>query len=225
MKEYLNKITCGNCLEHLKNLPDNSVDLIVTDPPYNLKKDFENDNLTEEEFISFLVPIFNELYRVIKDKYSVIIFFDSGQKLPLFWKTLFASKLNFQKACNFYKPNDCSMPHNRILRKSEVFYVCSKTKQLNHGGEKYIHDCLIGNHISKDKRFFHPTVKNIHIIKEIIRSSSLENDIILDPFIGSGTTAVACRELKRQFIGFELSQEYVDIANKRLKRISGGYFQ
>ncbi len=128
-----------DCLEGMKQLEDDSIDLIVTDPPYNLNKDFVNDSLKEEDFINFLTPILNEMARVIKPKHSVVIFFDSGQKLPLFWKCLFKSNLKFQKACNFYKPNDCSMPHNRILRTSEVFYVCSKTEVLNHDGDIYIY--------------------------------------------------------------------------------------
>lgn len=214
----LNRIYNMDCLEGMKQLDDNSVDLIVTDPPYNLNKDFENDNLSEEEFISFLTPIFNEMCRLIKPKHSVIIFFDSGKKLPLFWKCLFKSDLKFQKGCNFYKPNDCSMPHNRILRKSEVFYICSNTNELNHNGESYIHDCLIGNHIKKEK-WYHPTAKNIKIIKEIIHASSLERHLILDPFMGSGTTAVACKRLNRKFIGFEISKDYCDIANKRLANV------
>lgn len=214
----LNKIHCMDCLEGMKQLPDNSVDLIVTDPPYNLNKNFENDNLSEKEFINFLTPIFNEMARMIKPKHSIIIFFDAGQKLPLFWKCLFKSKLNFQKGCNFYKPNDCSMPHNRILRTSEVFYVCSKTPKLNHEGEKYIHDCLSANYGHIEKDWYHPTAKNIKVIREIIKSHSLKSWVVLDPFMGSGTTAVACKQLGRNFIGYEISQEYVDIANKRLSQ-------
>ena len=126
----LNKIYCMDCLEGMKQLEDNSIDLIVTDPPYNLNKDFENDNLEENDFINFLLPIFNELARIIKPKHSVIIFFDNGKKLPLFWKCLFKSNLKFQKGCNFYKPNDCSMPHNRILRTSEVFYYVAYYNHL-----------------------------------------------------------------------------------------------
>jgi len=213
----LNKVYCGDCLELMKQLLDNSVDLIVTDPPYNLNKDFANDNLEEEDFINFLTPILNELSRVIKPKHSVIIFFDSGKKLPLFWKCLFKSKLKFQKSCNFYKPNDCSMPHNRILRTSEVFYVCSKTEELHHEGELYIHDCLIGNHTKKEG-WYHPTAKNLKITREIIKSHSCKEWIVLDPFLGSGTTAVACKQLGRNFLGFEISPEYCDIARKRLKQ-------
>ena len=82
------------------------------------------------------------------------------------------------------------MPLNRILRKSEVFYICSSTPQLNHDGDKYIHDCLIQNHIKKEK-WYHPTAKNINLIKDLTYSHSKENDIVLDPFLGSGTTAVS----------------------------------
>ena len=211
----LNKIYNQDCIKGLKLLEDDSVDLIVTDPPYNLKKDFENDNLSEEDFIRFLSPIFDEMARVIKPKHSVIIFFDSGQKLPLFWKCLFNSKLIFQKGCNLYKPNDCSMPHNRILRKSEVFYICSKTPELHHDGEKYIHDCLIGNHTHKES-WYHPTAKNVKVIRECVLSSSLKGDIVLDPFIGSGTLALVCQQTERKYIGFEISEEYCEVAKKRL---------
>lgn len=217
MKIELNNIYCMDCLEGLKLISDNSIDLIVTDPPYNLNKSFQNDNLEENDFIGFLTPIFNEMARIIKDKHSVIIFFDAGKKLPLFWKCLFKSKLNFQKNCTWYKPNDCSMPHNRILRTSEVFFICSSTEVLNHDGEKYIHDCIISNHKSKEK-WKHPTAKDKGIIMEIIKSSSIEGQTIVDPFMGSGTTAVACKQLNRNFIGFELEQKYVDLANKRLEQ-------
>jgi len=213
----INKIYNMDCLEGLKLLPDDSVDLIVTDPPYNLNKNFENDNLSEQDFIDFLTPIFDEMARVIKPKHSVIIFFDSGQKLPLFWKCLFKSKLNFQKGCNFYKPNDCSMPHNRILRKSEVFYVCSKTPELNHDGEKYIHDCLVGNHTKKES-WYHPTAKNINVIRECVLSHSCKGDVVLDPFMGSGTLALACYQTSRRYLGFEIDSNYVEIAQNRLSQ-------
>jgi len=213
----INKIYNMDCLEGLKLLPDDSVDLIVTDPPYNLNKNFENDNLSEQDFIDFLTPIFDEMARVIKPKHSVIIFFDSGQKLPLFWKCLFKSKLNFQKGCNFYKPNDCSMPHNRILRTSEVFYVCSKTPELNHDGEKYIHDCLVGNHTKKES-WYHPTAKNINVIRECVLSHSCKGDVVLDPFMGSGTLALACYQTGRRYLGFEIDSNYVEIAQKRLSQ-------
>lgn len=213
----LNKIYCMDCLEGLKKLPDNSIDLIVTDPPYNLQKDFDNDNLSESEFIDFLTPILREMGRVIKPKHSIILFFDNGKKLPLFWSSLFNSGLHFQRACNLYKPNDCSMPHNRMLRKSEAFFVLSKTPEINHDGDAYMHDCVVMNHGYKEK-WYHPTAKDKGVIMKIVRSNSKEGWLVLDNFMGSGTTAVACKQLGRKFLGFEISQKYCDIANKRLEQ-------
>jgi len=213
----INKTHCMDCLEGMKQLEESSIDLIVTDPPYNLNKEFKNDNLTEEDFIKFLVPIFNEMARIIKPKHSVVVFFDSGQKLPLFWKCLLKSNLKFQKGCNFYKPNDCSMPHNRILRKSEVFYILSKTPELHHDGDKYIHDCLIGNHVKKEG-WYHPTAKNINVIREIITSHSKIGWLVCDPFMGSGTTGVIAKRLNRNFIGIELDDEFFNIAKNRINK-------
>jgi DNA modification methylase len=212
-----NKIYYIDCLEGMKQMKSDSIDLIITDPPYNLNKCFVNDNLKEEEFINFLTPIMNEMARLVKPKHSVIIFFDSGQKLPLFWKSLFKSNLYFQKACNLYKPNDCSMPHNRTLRTSEVFYICSKTPQLNHEGEKYIHDCLIANHIKKEG-WYHPTAKNVNIFRELIKSHSKIGWLVLDPFMGSGTTALICNHLGRRYIGFELEKKFEHIPKIRLSQ-------
>ena len=217
----LNKIHCMDALDGLKQLEDDSVDLVLTDPPYNLDKDFQNDNLKEEEFISFLTPILKELKRVSKPKRSIIIFFDSGKNLPLLFKCIEKAELHFQKLGVWYKPNDCSFPHNRILRKSEVFVIVSKTLKLNHDGEGHIHDCIIRNRRITDKSFWHPTVKELPVIEKLLLSHSLEKWIVLDPFMGSGTTAVACTKLGRKFIGFEIEQKYIEMANKRISQHRG----
>ncbi len=208
-----------DALKGLKELNDKSVDLILTDPPYNLGKDFENDNLTEEDYICFLLPILNQFKRIIKPKHSIIIFFDSGKRLNLLFKSLLFSGLYIQKAGFLYKPNDCSYAHNRILRTSEIFLVLSSTKVLNHEGEKFIHDVIISNHKKKEK-WYHPTAKSKEAVKELILSHSKKNDLVVDCFIGSGTTAVVCKENNRKFIGFEISKEYCKIAKNRLAQLN-----
>ena len=225
MEIELNKIYCMDCLEGMKHLEDNSVDLVVTDPPYNLNKGFDNDNLLEEDYVSFLVPCLNEIGRISKAKNPIIIFFDSGKNLKLFWLSFLKTKLHFQRHCTLYKQNDCSYPHNRTLRTSEAFLIVSKTPELSSEGEKYIHDCLISNYGFME-RWSHPSAKPIGIIREIILAHSIANNTVLDPFMGSGTTALACKQLNRNFIGFEINQEYVDIANRRLAQEtlkSGGW--
>ena len=216
----LDKTYCMDCLEGLKLLEDDSIDLVVTDPPYNLKKDFENDDLTEEQYVEFLSPIMSELARVIKPKRSVIIFFDAGKKMPLFWKCLFNSDLIFQKCGFLYKDNDESFPHNRILRKSEAWMVCSKTPELNHDGESYISDVLIFNYGHLEREWYHPTAKNIKAIRALVKSHSVQNEVVLDPFMGSGTTALAAQQLRRHFIGFEINPEFMKVIKLRLEQKS-----
>ena len=124
-----------------------------------------------------------------------------------------------QKAGFLYKQNDCSYPHNRILRTSEIFLVLSSTNVLNHDGDKFIHDVIISNH-KKKENFNHPTAKSKKAVKELILSHSKENDLIVDCFIGSGTTAVVCKETKRKFIGFEIYKKYCESSRNRIKQVN-----
>ena len=117
-----------------------------------------------------------------------------------------------------YKPNDVSMPHNRVLRKSEALLICSKTEELHHNGDKFIHDVLIQNHTKKEKFWSHPSVKFIEVIRKCILSHSCKNWLILDPFAGSGTTGVAAKQLGRNYILIEKEQKYIDIIKQRLKQ-------
>jgi len=78
--------------------------------------------------------------------------------------------------------------------------------------------------LGKEWKRYHPTQKPIKLIKRIVKDYSNENDLILDPFLGSGTTAVACKSLKRDFIGIEINPKYVEIANKRLKHVQQEMF-
>lgn len=213
----LNQIYNEEALFFLTKLPSESIDLILTDPPYNLGKDFENENLSEEEYLKFITPIMMEFKRIIKPKHSIIIFFDNGKNLSYLWKAIFESGLYHQRTCMLYKPNDCSMPHNRTLRKSEAFLILSNTKELHHDGDKFMHDVVIANHEKKEE-WYHPTAKNIDAIRFLIEVNTLKQEIVLDCFMGSGTTAVACKQTGRNFYGCELNKEYIKIAEDRLKQ-------
>jgi DNA modification methylase len=216
----------GDCLEVLKTMPDKSVDLVVTDPPYliettgaGLYKQADKQYVKELNDIKdgFSEIVLDELCRVMK-KINIYIWCNKKQ-IPDY--------LDF-----FVRKHDCSF---------EIMTWC-KTNPVPLCGGNYLVDkefCLyfrkgvklnttvetaftywISPQNKKDKsRFEHPTIKPINIIKTIIKNSSNDGNIVLDCFIGSGTTAIACKEIGRQFIGFEISEKWCKIANDRLNNI------
>ena len=213
----------GDCLEVLKELPDESVDCVITDPPYNIGKDIKNDNLELKEFEEFTISYLNELKRVIKPKRPILIFFNTGESLSDFFN--FSSRvLKFKKYINWYKPNDCSFPIASVLRKSEALLLFAPENVLNYDSDKNIHDCLIFNKIIKDRTFWHPTVKELPLLESIVLAFSKKGDLILDCFMGSGTTGVACMKLQRKFIGIELDEKYFDICEKRINQMASQTF-
>ena len=209
MNRFLNKVTQGDCLELMKELPDNSVDLVLTDPPYGKKwargkHGFgDNNKITESpenlHWDSAIPPkaYFKEMFRISKNQ---IVFGGNyfTEHIPPSNCWLVWDKKGDK---NFNNPfADCELiwtSFNKVIKKYTL---------IQQGFVKQ----------TKDERF-HPTQKPSELIVDIIKDYTEENIIILDPFIGSGTTAIACIKTNRQFIGFELEQKYVDIANKRIE--------
>jgi len=212
MDKYLNKIICGDCLEILKELPDNSVDLVLTDPPYGINYDnkdlnrqspenfgkIENDNgeidylnlITEFQRISKMVIVFGAINFMQDLPYKGIwICWDKRTKIE-------ADKV-------FGSPFELAWC-NKISGYDKIY-------RIMHGG-------VINADRKELKKRVHPTQKPVELMKRIIEDFSKEDDIVLDPFLGSGTTAVACKQLGRNYIGIELSKEYCSIAKKRLEQ-------
>lgn len=211
------KLILGDCLEKMKELPDNSIDAIITDPPYGLNKDIQND---DKDTTKLLTEALIEMKRVIKEKQPIIVFYDYGKNLPYLWRAIDKAGVFFEKGAVLYKPNDCSMPHNRWLRKSEAIWTLSKTGILNSQGEIYLHDVIKAN-VLPTKDFYHPTVKPLDAIRMLVQANSILGDVVLDPFMGSGTTGVACAMLGRDFIGIEIDPKYFKIAEHRINTWKG----
>lgn len=243
--DYTNKIIQGDCLELLKQLPDDSVDCVITDPPYNISKrgcdisrkslsyksyksnmdiklDFgEWDNFeTDKDFFEFTEKWFKECVRVLKPRGWIYIFFD---KMKTGYFDLFlAPKYGIKSRSIFTWLKSNPVPSFRKvnwLSASEFIWVGSKGK------------CKLKNFLEQNKMFnymitpnkssygvtSHPTEKPEVLIERFIMTSSKEGDIVLDPFFGSGTTGVACSKLGRNFIGMEKELEYVKTAEERIK--------
>jgi len=202
----LNTIIQGDCIEVMKDIPDNSVDLILTDPPYGI--DYKGENRPNE---SKYKNIEND-----EKEFDLSFLFKRPELKIIFG------------ANNFYK----QLPHkgiwicwdkrltkeaDKMLGSAFELAWCSKETgyykmyRILHGGV-----VNSDNWLKQGNKRFHPTQKPVRLFEAIIKDFSKEGDTILDPFMGSGTTALACQNLKRNFIGIEISKEYCDIANKRL---------
>jgi DNA modification methylase len=247
ISEFINKVIQGDSLEILKEIPNESVDLVITDPPYaisqrgkeisrkslsskswkrdtSIKLDFGKwDNFeTEEDFFEFTESWFKECVRVLKPKGWIYIFFDK-QKIGYF-DLLLAPKYNIKSRTIFAWLKTNPTPSFRKvnwLSASEFIWVGSKgkSKLKNFLAQKEMFNYMLTPNKSAYGKTEHPTEKPLSLIEKFILTSSNEDDIVLDPFLGSGTTAVACKKLGRKFIGIEKEQKYVDIANKRLNSI------
>lgn len=209
-KDLINKIIYGNCLELIKLIPNNSIDIIFTDPPYGLNK----NGVRNDSDLSLFYNVMPECDRVLKNNSFFITFF-STKFLPQLFKN---------NPFDYFWQIVLYCPEGRV--KSPIGY----TKYMScfifkKGKPKIIHwnkDIFIdtpGKMIEPDEGYIdHPTPKPKHFIKEILKMFTKDNDLILDPFIGSGSTAMACLQLNRKFIGFEIEEKYYKIALGRIQK-------
>jgi len=234
----INKIHQQSCLEGLKKLPDSSVDLIFTDPPYyqyrakNVKSlknhkdvvtEFEFDGFSsEEEYLQFLEEVLTECFRVCKP----------GGAGYLWCGDDFVSYLNrmvervgfqFRKVIHWHKTNPFPAIYTRKMYANSmemlVHFSKGTPKTWNHKPVNEMHNFIQAPICMGKERTNHKTQKPLKVCKPFIEISSNEGDLVLDPFMGSGSTAVAAKMLKRNFIGFEISEEFCKIASKRVTEI------
>lgn len=232
MDKYLpNNIYNVDCYEALKDLPDKSVDLIIIDPPYevetkggntNIGKSLKNGMCKELEDLNIInginIEILDEFMRIMK-KPNIYIWCNKKQVIE--YLNYFVTKHN----CSFeimvwIKSNPTPLCGGNYLIDKEFCLYFRKGVKLNTNFESAsTYWKTSKNKIDKDY-YEHPTIKPLEIIKTLINNSSDENDIVLDCFLGSGTTAVAAKETGRRYIGFEIDSHYFEIAQDRINGIS-----
>jgi site-specific DNA-methyltransferase (adenine-specific) len=253
----LNKIYNIDCVLGMKQLDSNSIDLVVTSPPY--------DNLRKYDGFEFdYKKTINELYRVIKDG-GVIVWvvgdstIDGSETGSSFIQALYFKEIGFNlhDTMIYQKINYVPLTHNRYEQSFEYMFVFSKGKPktfnpimipCKNAGKIEMYGLARRGHIdgnqamrSKEETTYketksekiHPnifsyscgSVRTGHpapfpddLAKDMIKSWSNKYDLILDPFIGSGTTACQCIETKRNYIGFEISENYCKICEQRIKK-------
>lgn len=218
----------GNNLEKLSDIPDHSVDLILTDPPYNISKknNFESLNRAGIDFGEWdknadLLTWLDEIPRVTKNGASILIFND--------WRNLGSIADRLEKngfvvkdIIRWEKTNP--MPRNRDRRyivdyEFAIWAVEKHDKWIfNRQSETYDRSEIKIPIAGKSEKTFgtHPTQKPVKLMEELLFRHSNEGAVVLDPFMGSGSTGVACVNTNRDFIGIELDETYFEIAHKRI---------
>ncbi|MEM4067418.1 MAG: site-specific DNA-methyltransferase [Candidatus Micrarchaeaceae archaeon] len=232
IEKFLNKVICGDVLEILRDIPSNFIDLGITSPPYNKKEKNGGwlvskviykrykDAMKEEDYQNWQIDVLNELYRVIKEGgsffYNHKVRYENGKMIhPLEWLT--KTKWNIWQEIIWNRKIAGNIRGWRFWQVEERIYwlVKGKPEELKSKHAKFtsIWD-IRPEHGHKD----HPAVFPIELPTRIIYSI-LENNhgIVIDPFCGTGTTLVSAKLLDKDYIGIDISDEYVDYAVNRIK--------
>lgn len=227
-----NNIYMMDCLQGLKLIPDNSIDLIVTDPPYQIDGIHEykgNDlgkrlinyqgKLVDDNLVSgFDKAILDEMYRVMKVP-NIYIWCNIAQ-VPMYIKYFVLEKGCKMDILIWHKTNPMPCCNNKWLTDKEYCLYFRKGGYCNPSGYAEAKTVWHLPTNVKDKKLYgHPTIKPLPIIENIIRNSSKEGDVVLDAFMGSGTTAVACIKNGRKYLGFENNEVYYEVAQNRIKEV------
>lgn len=236
------KLYQGDCLEVMKNIPDKSVDLILTDPPYGTTA------CKWDSIISF-EPMWEQLNRIIKPNGAIVLFgsepFSSAlrvsniknYKYDWVWeKSKATGFLNakkqplraYENISIFYSSQPTYRPqmtqgvaYNKGIRKlqtSNDVYGKFNQVEVKSEGKRYPRNVIYFKTAESEGKTFHKTQKPVALLEYLIKTYTLENETVLDFTMGSGSTGVACLNTNRNFIGIELDRNYFTIAENRIKQ-------
>ena len=224
MEKYINKIINADCMDILRQLPDKCIDLVFTDVPY--KQEFHGRGMS-------------------KDRPKYLQISQYGSSLNIDYSNFFELALLKMKKVNFFTfcDKETKFEFINLAKKNKFGYkeiAFCKTSPTLFTNNQWLPDIEWGIHIFKDlevmgsyetKRSFfvmqnfqepnicHPSPKKVEIVKQILKNISKPNDLILDCFSGSGTTAIACHNLNRQFICIEKDYDYWKASVERLNNV------
>jgi site-specific DNA-methyltransferase (adenine-specific) len=236
IEHFLNKVICGDALEVMRAMPDESVDIVVTSPPYNLKNSTgngmkdgrggkwknaqlihgyasHNDAMPHEEYAKWQRECLSEMFRLIPNDGA--IFYNHKWRVQgglLQNREDIVSGFPVRQIIIWKRKGGINFNPGYFLPTYEVIYLIAKPKfrlalKANHFGDVW--------EFSQEMNNPHPAPFPEELINRIISSTTAE--IVLDPFIGSGTTAIVARNLGRYYIGIDISKEYCDMSLKRIK--------
>ena len=213
-----------DCMNILSQLEDKSIDLVIIDPPYSIATSggggsFGTDKRSYHKSIQELSYgikncVLEELCRVMK-KINIYIWCNKEQLKQ--YMDFFIEKGCKAELLTWHKTNPVPTCNNKYLSDTEylLFFREKGVKLFGSYATKKKYYISPTNKKDKD-RYRHPTIKPLSILKNLVLNSSNEGDIVLDCFMGSGSTGVACLETNRRFIGVEIEKEYFSVANERI---------
>lgn len=241
IEDYINKIICGDCVEVMQKMPDKSIDLAVTSPPYNLKNSTGNgmkdgrggkwanaklqngythhdDCMPHEKYVAWQRKCLEEMMRLLKDNGA--IFYNHKWRVQnglLQDRQDIVSGFPVRQIIIWHRNGGINFNKGYFLPTYEVIYLIAKkgfklAPKANAFGDVW--------DIGQDLNNPHPASYPVELMERIIGSTDAE--VVLDPFMGSGTTAIAAKKLGRKYIGIDLSPEYCKMAEDRIKK---GYFE
>ena len=222
------KLIQGDCLDVMSKIPDGSIDLIVTSPPYNIGNmksnmikygTYAGNNMKESEYQAWQIEFLNECYRVLKDTGSMFynhkVRIKKGIALhPL--EFILKSEFILKQEIVWDMGKSANCDKIRFFPFSERIYwlvKSPKTKLHNVDNLSDVWRCVPTH---KRKETGHIAVMPEEIVSNIL--NNIDGDIVLDPFMGSGTTGIACKNLNRKFIGIELDENYFNLAKERIHK-------
>lgn len=243
--ELLNTIIASSC-ENMKDIPNNSLHLMITSPPYNVSKEYDND-LSLNEYLNLLKNCFAETYRVLVDGGRACINIANIGRKPYIPLSDYVSKIMIEIGFNMRGEiiwnksagagistawgsfQSASNPilrdvHEYILIFSKGNYKRERDKEEkelrkdNITKEEFIEwtKSVWTMNTESAKRIGHPAPFPEELPNRLIKLFSFTNDIVIDPFMGSGTTAIAAIKNNRNFVGYEINEEYINLANNRI---------
>jgi len=243
-KEILNKVFCSSS-EKMKELPDNSIHLMITSPPYNVGKEYDKD-LSMEEYLTLLKNVFKEVKRVLVTGGRVCInVANLGRKpyIPLHshiikimeeFGFLMRGEIIWDKSSSAGTSTawgSWQSAKNPTLRDiHEYILIFSKDNYSRYKDKKK--DTITKNEFmdftksiwsfpaTSAKKIGHPAPFPEELPRRLIHFYSFEGDVILDPFMGSGQTAIAAVKSKRNYIGYDIDEKYCELAEKRIKEVT-----
>lgn len=210
----INTIQNMDVIEFLRALPNGYANMCYTDPPYNWKKDIQNDNMEWDKFEEWLTEVFKELYRVMKQD-SFIVVDIPRTKLMLFQKIICKHFEFYDYLCNFVNNSmaNCGVGIDRFNLK--IMAKKGNPKVKNRRSNVVVTQRYAGFD------FKHPTQKDPKCYAYIIKMLTNKDDLVIDPFCGSGTTALACKKFRRNYLVNDIEQNFCKITEERLLKIQG----